>query len=290
LLDLIRQNINHPSIFVWSLFNEIGNGKTDDPHRILQNLNNVAHGEDPTRPTIGAASVGSLLPMAKIPDLLGWNNYPGWYGGKPSVVVFGNWMDKMRYTSRHGGFCISEYGAGANIRQHEENPKQPKPTGPWHPEEYQNVVHETDWAAIQAHPFIWGSFVWNMFDFCVATRHEGSQAALNDKGLVTYDRKTKKDAFYFYQANWSPAPMVHITGSRFTERTNAVTDVKIYSNASEVELTLNGVSQGKHRCEGNAVFLWTGVKLSPGENQLAAKAASEGKDFTDSCVWKLTGS
>ncbi|HEY4414135.1 MAG TPA: glycoside hydrolase family 2 TIM barrel-domain containing protein [Verrucomicrobiae bacterium] len=287
LLDLIRQNINHPSIFAWSLFNEIGNGPTEDPHRELQDLNNVAHGEDPTRPTIAAASVTSLLQIAKIPDLLGWNLYPGWYGGKPSAEAFGNWMDKMRYTSRYGGFCISEYGAGANIHQHEDNPKQPKPTGPWHPEEYQNVVHEADWAAIKSHPFIWGSFVWNMFDFGVATRHEGSQLALNDKGLVTYDRKTRKDAFYFYQANWSPEPVLHLTSQRFIERTNAVTEVKVYSNASEVELTLNGISQGKRSNDGNSVFVWSQVKLSPGENKVTAQATRDGKELTDSCVWKL---
>lgn len=288
LLDLIRQNLNHPSIFTWSLANEVGLGYGEDPHRVLQNLNNIAHGEDPTRPTILATDKSDLTQWNKIPDLLGWNLYPGWYGGKASAEDFGNWLVKARGDSRHGGFSMSEYGAGANIHQHEENPRQPKPTGAWHPEEYQSIVHEQDWAAIKAHPFVWGSFVWNMFDFCVATRHEGSQIALNDKGLVTYDRKTKKDAFYFYQANWSQEPVLHITSQRFTERTNAVTDVKIYSNAREVELTLNGVSQGKRSNDGNAVFVWPGVKLSPGENKVAARAASNGKDLTDSCVWKLS--
>jgi beta-galactosidase len=287
LLDLIRQNINHPSIFVWSLFNEIG-GKTADPHGELQDLNVIAHGEDPTRPTIGATCHGELSQMNKIPDLLGWNIYPGWYSGKGSLEKFGAWLDENRYTSRHGGFCVSEYGAGANINQHEENPQQPPTTGPWHPEEWQSIVHEADWAAIKSHPFVWGSFVWNMFDFCVASRHEGGQPALNDKGLVTYDRKTKKDAFYFYQANWSDEPVLHITSSRFTERTNAVTDVKIYSNAKEVELSLNGISQGERENDGNAVFIWKNVRLSPGENKVAAKAERDGQSLSDNCTWKLS--
>ena len=285
LLDLIRQNINHPSIFVWSLFNEVGGARTDDPHQELQDLNAVAHGEDPTRPTIAAACITNLLQMTKIPDLIGWNFYPGWYGPKGSLENFGPYLDGFRYTSRHGGFCLSEYGAGANIRQHADHPRQTASQGPWHPEEWQSAVHEADWAAISSRPFIWGSFLWNMFDFCVATRNEGDQIALNDKGLVTYDRKTKKDAFYFYQANWSPGPVLYITSRRFTERTNAVTDVKIYSNAASVDLLVNGVSQGVHSSGGNAVFVWKNVSLAAGENQIAAKAERDGVVLNDSCAW-----
>ena len=285
LLDLIRQNINHPSIFVWSLFNEVALRDTSDPHRELQDMNNVAHSEDPTRPTIAATCTDKLPQMNKIPDLLGWNLYPGWYRGTKDD--FGRDLDRLRDTSRHGGFCVSEYGAGANTTQHEQNPKQPKTDGPWHPEEWQAEVHEAAWAAMKQRPFVWGTFVWNMFDFAVSTRHEGSIPGRNDKGLVTYDRQTKKDAFYFYQANWSDEPMVYITSRRFTERTNAATDVKIYSNAKEVELLLNGVSQGKPSDGTNCVFIWKNVTLKPGENQIAAKAERDGKKLSDSCVWTL---
>jgi beta-galactosidase len=288
LLDLIRQNVNHPSIFVWSLFNEIGGSRTDDPHRELQDLNNVAHGEDPTRPTIGAANHAELLQMTKIPDLIGWNNYPGWYGGEGSLASFGAWLDEMRDTSRHGGFCLSEYGAGANTSQHEDNPRQPKTNGQWHPEEWQAIVHEADWAAIKSHPFVWGSFAWNMFDFCALDRNEGGQIALNDKGLVTYDRKIKKDAFYFYQANWSPKPVLYITSRRFNERTNAVTNVKIYSNAGDVELLVNGVSQGSHSSDGNDVFTWSNIQLAAGQNRIEAKAERDGQDLSDSCAWNYS--
>ena len=290
LLDLIRQNINHPSIFAWSLFNEVGNGPTKDPHRELQNLNTLAHGEDPTRPTIAATCTSRFPQMNKIPDLLGWNIYPGWYGGKDSLTNFGSWLDEHRYTSRSGGFCLSEYGAGANIRQHEAVAQQPKTTGPWHSEEWQAVVHEQDWAAIKSHPYVWGSFAWNMFDFCVAKRNEGSQPGLNDKGLVSFDRQTKKDAFFFYQANWSDKPMIHITSRRFIDRTNAVTDIKIYSNARAVELYVNGNSIGRQDVKDNHVFLWKNVQLNQGVNHILARGDFGGEQLQDECGWNLKSS
>ncbi len=287
LLDLIRQNINHPSIFTWSLFNEIGIGKTPDPERELQDLNNLAHSEDPTRPTIGATCTDRFPQMNKIPDLLGWNIYPGWYAGWGKPGDTGKLLDKHRYDSQHGGFCVSEYGAGANPEQHEQNPAQPNPGGQWHPEEWQAIVHETVWPVMKSKPYVWGTFVWNMFDFAVSTRHEGGVPGRNDKGLVTYDRKTKKDAFYFYKANWSDEPVLYIAERRFTERTNAVTDVKIYSNARTVELWLNGKSEGYHRNSTNCVFVWSHVTLKPGENQVTAKAERDGKKLSDVCTWTL---
>ena len=289
LMDMIRQNINRPSVFVWSLFNEVGNHKTPDPEFLLQDLNKVAHSEDPTRPTIAANNSMNFPQLNKITDLLGWNNYPGWYKGRGDGLLesFGAVLDEERWTTRAGGFCVSEYGAGANPTQHEENPRQPPPDGQWHPEEWQMHVHEMDWATIQSRPYVWGSFIWNMFDFCVAGRHEGDQVALNDKGLITYDRKLKKDVFYFYKAYWSDEPVLYITSRRFTERTNAVTNVKIYSNASEVELFVNGSSLGKRHAEANAVFVWQNVRLSPGENIIAAKAERNGQSLADRCAWKL---
>lgn len=284
LLDLIRQNINHPSIFAWSLFNEI-RLPSEDPHRELQDLNNIAHAEDPTRPTIAATCVADFPQMNKIPDLLGWNIYPGWYTGKKED--YGRILDQLRYTSRHGGFCVSEYGAGANVNQHEDNPKQPKAGGQWHPEEWQAEVHEAAWAAIKARPFVWGSFVWNMFDFTSYFRREGGMRGVNDKGLVTADRKIKKDAFYFYKANWSAEPMVYIASRRFTERTNALTSVKVYSNAQAVEVLLNGTSLGTNSSGTNCVFLWRNVTLQPGENKVEARADADGAALTDSCVWTL---
>jgi beta-galactosidase len=284
LLDLIRQNVNHPSIFAWSLFNEI-RGDTDDPHRLLENLNAVAHGEDPTRPTIAATCVEDYPQMNRIPDLLGWNIYPGWY--RDTKEDYGRVLDAERMTSRSGGFCVSEYGAGANPAQHEDNPQQPKAGGPWHPEEWQAEVHEAAWAAMKQRPFVWGTFVWNMFDFAVSTRHEGGVEGRNDKGLVSYDRQTRKDAFYFYKANWSAEPVLYITSRRFTERTNAVTNVKIYANTGPVELLINGVSLGKVDSATNGIYRWSNVQLKAGENQVVAQAPHDGTNLMDQCVWNL---
>jgi len=187
--------------------------------------------------------------------------------------------------SRHGGLCISEYGAGANVAHHEQNPKAPRTDGPWHPEEWQAIVHETAWAAMKARPFVWGTFVWNMFDFTSNSRNEGGIPGRNDKGLVTYDRNTNKDAFYFYKANWSDEPTLYIASRRFTQRTNAITGVKIYSNAGEVELRLNGKSQGARKDATNGVFVWNEIQLKAGENLVEARAQRNGQALIDTCAW-----
>jgi beta-galactosidase len=301
LIDLIRQNVNHSSIFVWGLFNEL-QPMTADTHRLLQDLQIVAHGEDPTRPTIGAQDSnvwggGKVVPrptdprlflkrpeLAKIPDLLGWNLYPGWYFGSPDDA--GPMFDQVRHTSRRGGICISEYGAGANPLQHEENCRQPQDTtGPWHPEEWQNVVHEKTLVAIQERPFVWGSFLWNMFDYVSAGRSEGGVMCRNDKGLVTHDRALKKDAFYYYKANWSDEPVLYITSRRFTERPGHATDVKVYSNAEQVDLAVNGKKLGKPASTSDRVFVWKDVPLSSGANRFIATARFAGGEFSDECVW-----
>jgi beta-galactosidase len=285
-LDLIRQNINHPAIFAWSMFNEMAADR-GDPHRLLQDLAAMEHGEDPTRPTIGASNHGELDQMNRIPVLLGRNFYPGWYGGRKEDL--GPTLDQARNSSRQGGFCVSEYGAGANVNQHEDNPRQPVTTGQWHPEEWQALLHEAAWPALKARPFVWGTFVWVMFDFTVNTRHEGGVEGRNDKGLVTADRQIRKDAFFYYKANWSDEPVLYLTSRRFTERANAVTDVKVYSNAAEVELLVNNVSQGKRAGGTNGVFIWKEVKLSDavGGNQIEARARRNGQSLTDHCVWTL---
>lgn len=284
LLDLIRQNLDHPCIFAWSLSNEL-RPPSPDPDPILLDENKLAHAEDPTRPTIEAAYINVWPSVNRIPDLLGINLYPGWYRG--DVNAMGAQLDERRDWGRGQGFCVSEYGAGASIRQHEANPTQPAPGGPWHPEEWQAIVHEHDWAAIRARPFVWGSFIWNMFDFASSGRHEGDTPGRNDKGLVTYDRQIRKDAFYFYKANWSDEPFVYITDRRFTPRTAAVTDVKIYSNCDRIELTVNGVAQGARTGDDEHIFRWSAVALKPGENRIAATATRDGHTYADQCVWVL---
>jgi beta-galactosidase len=286
LRDLIRQNINHPSIFVWSLFNELRPGNPD-PHRELRDLKIVANGEDPTRPAIAATCTDGWPQMNEIPDLLGWNIYPGWYKEWGSLSDIGPMLDGYRGSSQRGGFCVSEYGAGANTTQHEDNPRQPRADSQWHPEEWQGILHEEAWKQMKKRPFVWGTFVWNMFDFASYWRHEGGVPGRNDKGLVTFDRKTKKDAFYFYKANWSDEPVLYITSRRFTERTNALTSVKIYSNAVKAELFVNSASQGARTNDGNSVIIWKDIKLAPGENKIEARAERNSQSFSDTCEWTL---
>jgi beta-galactosidase len=183
------------------------------------------------------------------------------------------------------GVSISEYGAGASVQQHELNPRKPQNTvSPWHPEEWQGVVHEAAWKAMKDRSWLWGTFLWNMFDFAADQRREGDHMGRNDKGLVTYDRKVKKDTFFWYKANWTTEPFVYITSWRFTNRTEPKTPVKIYSNCSEVKLKVNGVSLGAVRSEDH-IFLWKEVTLRPGENRIEAIGRKRGRSFTDSCVW-----
>jgi beta-galactosidase len=183
---------------------------------------------------------------------------------------------------------LSEYGAGGNPAQHQEGPPQKVDNkGPFHPEEYQDYVHEVDWAQIQNNPNVWGSFIWAMFDFSSAKRNEGGAVGVNDKGLVTQDRKIKKDAFYFYKANWTSAPMVYIASRRMTPRKVATTEVKVYSNCAEVALTVNGRSLGAVKPDGERICRWENVTLAPGENRVDAVGTGAGERVTDSCGWTL---
>jgi len=148
-------------------------------------------------------------------------------------------------------------------------------------------VHEGDWAAMKDDPLIWGTFIWNMFDFACRGRKEGNVPSLNDKGLITHDRKIKKDAFYFYKANWNPEPMVYLTSRRATARKEPITEIKAYSNCPEVELFVNGTSVGKAQPNGFKICRWEKVQLSPGKNSVRVVAQSGKIMLEDSCEWQL---
>ncbi|ANW95305.1 hypothetical protein AXE80_02940 [Wenyingzhuangia fucanilytica] len=284
LLDMIRQQINHPSVFAWGLFNEVHVSR-NDPHRDFVDLENLASVEDPTRPTVAATSHYASPQMNRIPDILGWNRYPGWYDSIENLYNPTQW-DKYQPTSQHGGFCFSEYGAGANIEHHEQNPNQPVPRDFWHPEEWQSIVHEASWARYSQTPYIWGSFVWNMFDFSAAKRREGGQEGINDKGLVTFDRKIKKDAFFFYKANWSKQPVLHITSKRHTIRTSAKTPVKIYCNISDaVKLKVNGKTISTAKTNDFKTVIWEDITLKKGKNRIEVSVKKNGKTIKDQTIW-----
>ena len=282
LIELIRQRYNHPSVVCWGVFNEITMKPGPKPANLVRQLAQLVAQEDPTRPSTSAANASDDEPSNWCTELNSFNKYFGWYNGK--LGELGAWADGIhaKYPNRRLG--ISEYGAGASIYQHSEDPvREPANAGHYHPEEYQNLFHETYWQEMQARPLLWCKFVWNMFDFAVAGRNEGDTPGRNDKGLVTYDRQVRKDAFYYYKANWTTNPMVYITGHTFTNRlTNTIT-AKVYANCDSVELFLNGISQGS--CTStNCIFIWP-VKLLGGTNVVQAIGAKVNVKVSDSLVW-----
>ena len=243
--ELIIQNYNHASIVVWGLSNEISMKGDEDPDLLEHHniLNDMCHEMDKTRPTtIAVVSPCSIdSPYIQIPDLVSYNHYFGWYGGETSMN--GPWFDKFH--ERHPDIPIgcSEYGCEA-LDWHTSEPAQGDYT-----EEYQAYYHEELIKQLFSRKYIWATHVWNMFDFGADARNEGGENGQNHKGLVTFDRKYKKDAFYAYKAWLSDEPFVHLCGKRYVDRVEDVTKVTVYSNCREVELFANGVSLGKKEAE-----------------------------------------
>lgn len=281
LRELIRQNYNHPSICFWGVGNET-KGKLAD--HVLAELANLAKAEDSTRLTTYASNAAPSDPRNWHTDVVGFNHYAGWYPDAGAIAQLPAFLDSTHAAHPNTGIALSEYGAGASIFEHLLPPLQPRAAGPFHPEEYQSYFHERYWSALSARPFIWGKFVWCMFDFASASRNEGDHPGRNDKGLVTYDRRTRKDAFYFYKANWSRAPVVYLASGRFLVRRRPDTVVTVYSNAPEVELRIDGRSLGVKR-SADHVFRWPGVILRPGDNPAAAIGRFGPLTVTDGCTW-----
>jgi beta-galactosidase len=280
LTEMIHQYYNHPSILFWGLYNEIDG----DTIGLVDALNKLAHSLDPQRLTVAASNQAPEHPLNKIPDLLGVNRYDGWYFGKHSDS--GKAMDAYKTAVPHP-VGVSEYGAGASILHHQDPPAQPPPGGHFHPEEYQNEFHEVFYANWQARPYLWGTFLWNVFDFSVVGRDEGDTKDRNDKGLMTYDRGTKKDSYYFYKAQWNPEPVIHLASTRYADRKTNVVNVKVYSNLNEVELFVNGASLGTKLLPPNKIFLWPTVKLKSGKNEILAIGLSheDGQEFHEQANW-----
>jgi beta-galactosidase len=249
----------------------------------------VAKKEDPSRVTTGAFSIDGIekLPgVARISELVALNVYPGWY--VETSAAMGSIIDKWNAFYGSRGLIVSEYGAGASIHQHQQDFSQRtvvRAPNDWHPEEWQTMVHEGNYREIQSRPYVPGSFVWNMFDFASAGRKEGDTPGMNDKGLVTRDRKVRKDAFYFYLANWTTEPMVYITSRRDTDRTAAETPIKVYSNLPKVALRVNGKNWGEAEGSDLHVFLWKSILLVEGDNRIEVTAAGSGPVKSDACIW-----
>jgi beta-galactosidase len=284
LRELIRQEGNHPSILFWSLYNEPAVRKNGDQEwRLVRELNQLAHQLDPTRLTTGAVSIGAASWLDWVMDLTAFNRYWGWYS--KGVDQWPHNLVNLREEAAGRSFGVSEFGAGANVNQHEDRPSAPSPGGKWHPEEWQAEAHEQIWPALRDQPWIWCKFIWVMFDFSSVGRNEGDQPGVNDKGLVTSDRKTKKDAFFFYKANWNPEPMVYIADRRYNPRQAGPTTFKVYSNCESVELFLNGRSLGRIKGE-NHVFKWD-ADVPKGTVRVEAIGTGEARKPRDRVAWDV---
>lgn len=286
LFELIRQNFNHPSICFWSIFNEIQNPEDQSPVSFINELNQLAKTEDPSRITVGASMLDPKEEIHDITDAIAWNRYFGWYYAQPKDM--GDFLDETHKS--WPGLCIgiSEYGAGASIQQHSEDLKKPNPFGSPHPEEWQNYYHEQHLKIFNARKYVWGTFLWNMFDFGSYFRREGDHYGINDKGLVSFDRKVKKDAFYFFKANWSNEPVLYITSKKFIFREKDEIVVKVYSNLPTVNLTVNGKDMGQ-QTPVDGICEWKNVTLTKGNNSIGVTGELNGKTLTDHCVWVRDG-
>lgn len=283
LKELIRQHYNHPSICVWGLFNELTE-LGDNPVEYIKELNVLAHQEDTTRPTTSASN--QMGDLNFITDAIAWNRYDGWYGGTPADL--GKWLDRMHKDHPKICIAISEYGAGASIYHQQDSLVKTVPTSWWHPENWQTYYHIENWKTISSRPYVWGSFVWNMFDFGAAHRTEGDRPGINDKGLVTFDRKVRKDAFYFYKANWNrEEPMLYLTGKRNTVRTQRLQTITAFTNLSGAELFVNGKSYGKTTPDSYAILEWKNVELQPGENEIKVVSTNKKLPLSDSFHCRL---
>ena len=263
--ELITQNYNHACIVVWGLSNEITMNGEKDPdlienHRIL---NDLCHKMDPTRlTTVAVVSMCSIdAEYLKIPDVISYNHYYGWYGGETSMN--GEFFDNFHAKYPNKAVGMSEYGCEA-LNWHTSEPEQGDYT-----EEYQAYYHEELIKQLFTRDYIWATHVWNMFDFAADARAEGGEDGMNHKGLVTFDRKYKKDSFYAYKAWLSDDPFVHICGKRYVDRVEDTTKVTVYSNLPEVELFVNGESLGKQTSDVH--FFYFDVP-NAGESTLVAKA------------------
>ncbi len=282
LREMIRQRYNHPCVVCWSVYNEITLDSGPSPTNLISQEVQLVAQEDSTRPSTAAANTSTDDPSTFYTQLIAFNEYFGWYSSPLNGIAA--WADGVHSTYPTRCVGVTEYGAGASIYQHSENPTFPANTATsFHPEEWQNIVHETNWQLMAARPFLWCKMVWTSFDFASDGRDEGDTPGRNDKGLVTYDRQVSKDAFYYYQANWTTNPMVYITGHTFTNRLTNMITAKVYANCDSVQLFLNGISQGVVTST-NCIYLWP-ITLQQGTNQVSAIGVKGGSNVTDSLIW-----
>lgn len=314
LQELIRQQYNHASLGLWSVGNEISTfgdycGQTTANNNVvalLKSLHTLAKAEDPGRNTTVAAQItrsgdtilADKTSVAGITDTFSINRYFQWYYGTSETQVAEH-LDDLHAKNPTQTIGVSEYGAGAAITHHTDNPYGGRACTSdttkaaricYQPEGYAGYVHEKNYTAMVGKEYVYGTYVWNMFDFGSGIRHEGDIGATNTKGLVTFDRKTKKDPFFFYKANWTKEPVTYITNRRYTQRAYPVTDIKLYSNADSVTLNVNGTTIGTKTAADcpMKVCEFKNVSLVAGSNSITAVGTHSGKTVTDTTTWNLS--
>ena len=276
MTELIRQNFNHPSIMFWGIQNEIQiSGERPELRRLVNELNELTKKEDPTRLTTMAnvMFVPDKDEYNYVTDVVGYNKYYGWYQGK--AEDFADWLDGFHQTNPQVSLGISEYGAEGILQYHTNTPQVKD-----YSEEYHALYHEKVWGIFSKRPYLWSTYVWNMFDFGANIRDEGGVKGRNNKGLITYDRRIKKDAFYLYKANWSDEKFVHITSKRYIERADDQITIKVYSNCEELTLYANGKEIGT-KTSDNCVFIFENVELEEGMTEIKVTSNQDGVILED---------
>lgn len=287
--ELIRQSFNHPSIYVWGIHNEVYH-----PHgytaALTQSVHDLCKLEDPDRYTVAVNGYGHAEhPVNGNTDIQGINRYFGWYEKKIQDIK--PWIEKMEKEYPWQRLMLTEYGADANIEHQTELLGDALNWGSdFYPETFQTKTHEYQWGVISQHPYILASYLWNMFDFAVPQWKRGGVDARNMKGLITFDRKIRKDAFYWYKANWSKEPVLYLTQRRNTERERRETSVTVYSNLGTPRVFLNGRElDGVRKGYTDVHYIFDQVTLAEGRNVLRAVIVSDGKEYTDEIVWNYNG-
>lgn len=289
MTELVKQNINHPSIYIWGVHNEVYSKTADEQVPVLsRELNDIAKTLDPDRYTVAVTGYNVVDRQENLStDVQGINHYFGWYGGK--IEDLGPWAKKVQQDFPGYKIMLSEYGADGNMDIGQEELKMPDNvvSGKSFPENYQTETHIQQWAAIQQNPIIVASYVWNMFEFAVPAWNRGGVNARNLKGLVSFDRKRKKDSFYWYKANWNPEPMIYLANRRDNERTKAQSKVQVFSNLKDVKLEVNGKSYTAKQGVNDKHWVVEQVDLKQGQNTVVAVGKDGSKELRDEMVWNL---
>ena len=289
LREMIRQSFNHPSIYVWGLHNEVY-----QPHQytkeLTQSLHDLAKTEDPDRYTVSVNGYGHMEhPVNLVADIQGMNRYFGWYEKKIQDIK--PWVENLEKEYPHQKLMLTEYGADANLNHQTEYLGDALNwTKEFYPETFATKTHEYQWSVIAAHPYIIASYLWNTFDFCAPMWVRGGVPARNMKGLVTFDRKIKKDSYFWYKANWSKEPVLYLTQRRNWDREKKETSVTVYSNIGTPKVYLNGKELTGIREGYTPVhYIIDNITLDMGKNIVKTVVVRDGKTYEDEIEWVYNG-